>query len=148
MNQRTSYFYMEKFTVSDWCTALHNKCFWLIDWLVALFLCRAWLFYSYQIIVFFLSAFKMSSRNIYTTKKVASILRRSKKSKLSIGKNHRRNVLKTLLSLVGSWISTVPMIFDAVFCFLPDFLFENGLEWSLCWLTNCLKKNSEPFRTG
>ena len=42
-----------KFTVSDCFTALHNNCFRSIDWLVAWCFCRAWLLYSYQMIVFF-----------------------------------------------------------------------------------------------
>ena len=58
-----------KLTVSDWFTAVHNDCFRSIDWLVAWFLWHAWLLYSYQMIVFFLTAFKVSFRNIYTPKK-------------------------------------------------------------------------------
>ena len=59
-----------KFTLSDCFTALHNNCFRLIDWLVAWFFCHAWLLYSCQIIAFFLTAFMMSSWNIYPPKKV------------------------------------------------------------------------------
>ena len=59
-----------KLTLSDWFTAVHIKCSWSIDWLVAWFLCRAWLLYPHQIIASFLTAFIMSSRNTYTPEKV------------------------------------------------------------------------------
>ena len=53
-----------------------------------------------------------------------------------------RNALKTLLSLVGWWISPVHTMFNTVFCFLPDFSVWKRV-WMvvlISWLVNCLKK--------
>ena len=142
-----------------WFTALHNNCFRSIDWLVAWFFSRAWLLYSYQIIVFFLTAFIMSSRNIFTPNKVAKsdqkwpkvarILRRFKESRLLTGKKSPRNALRTLLSLAGPRISTIHTIFNTIFYFFPDFSVWKRIGMVIFGqlIDKLREKNSEPLWT-
>ena len=90
----------------------------------------------------FLTAFIMSSRNVYKPKKAARILRLFKEFKFLSGKNHQ-GTFETLLSLAGSWIRTVHTMFNTIFHFLSDFYFWKrfGMAIFVNWLINPVKNS-------
>ena len=103
------------------CLINQTHCFWLVhcvtQWLLLIdWLISGMILLSHLAVVFlsnnclFLAAFIMFSRNIYTPKKVAGSGQNSQKIQgiqAFDWKKSLRNALRTLLSLAGSWISTV-----------------------------------------